>query len=111
MPKNDNLDASKYRWTEWMGADRTGAFDFLKHNQLPVAVKDITFDERTFEKTDRVRNGVHLDFYGTGSVNEYAAVLCEDGTILFCIVSGQAFSDSVSSADRIEMKYYKLAEL
>lgn len=109
MTETKLLDARKYRWEPW--ALDSSPFGFIKKTALPVAVHDVFFDTYTFSETDHMLNGVSLQFYGTGSVSEYAAVLCEDKTILFCIVSGSAFQGTFHSAERIRMQYYKLTQL
>lgn len=103
------LDARNYRWTPWSRC--AGPFDFLKKTTLPVAIEDVIFDEETFDKTEFMKNGVSLSFYGSGDIHDYAAVLCEDGTIFFCIIEGTRFTDTFHSADDITMKYYTLAKL
>ena len=102
------LDARDYKWESW---NRAGAFDFLKQEKLPVAVKDVRFDEDTLGQMDYGKNGMNFSFYDGGCVTEHAAVLCEDGSILFCVVSGRVFTDTFHSADDIAMQYYKLTEI
>lgn len=109
--KPNFLNACDYEWNDWNRPSKDGAFGFLKQEKLPVAVRDVFFDEDTFKETNYERNYVHLDYYGTGRVNEYAAVLCEDGSILFCIVYGKVFAGTFASSDGIEMRYYKLTKI
>ena len=109
--KAGKLNARDYKWTPWARTSRDGAFDFLKKEKLPVAVKDVFFDEDTFEEMEHGKNGMCLTYYSSGRVTEYAAVLCDDGDILFCIVSGHAFAGTFATADNINMQYYKLTAL
>lgn len=108
--KAGKLDARHYRWETWIRPS-SGAFDFLKNSKMPVAVKDVEFDPSTFELTDYGTNGIHFSFYGSGRITDHAAVLCDDDTILFCVVSGTQFQGTFASADDIEMEYYKLTKI
>lgn len=103
------LDATQWYWTPWNRSD--DVFGFLKTQSLPVAVKDVSFDPKTFKDTRYEKNGVHLSFYGSGSISDYAAVLCDDGTIFFCVTEGRQFNGTFASADDIRMVYYVLTPL
>jgi hypothetical protein len=106
------LDARNFKWTPFAVPGQSGYFDFLKPESPKMEAKgEVFFDHRSFQLMDFSRNGISLSYYGSGSVNEYAAMELTDGRILFCIVSGSKFTDTFHSADSISMQYWMLTPL
>lgn len=101
------FDPRQYKFTEWSLTKNDGPFAFMQPQPiLPRGVEEVAFDDFLLPKTDYEKNGVSFTFYGSGQVYEHAAMLLDDGNILFCIVNGTQFAGTFSSNDDIRMRYY-----
>lgn len=108
---SDKLSAADYKWEE-LNRDRRSVFDmFVNDPNRPNIVNRVVFDEDTFSEMDYFRNRESFTYYGSGRIHEYEAVLLDDGSILFCIVSGSRFAGTFSPSDPITMRYYKLTKV
>lgn len=108
------LDARHYRWRE-LTPDTGGVFDTFVATvdgpPKPRSVGEVFFNMDSFDRMDYRRNGVSLSFYGSGDVQEYAAIRLDNGHVLFCVVRGRCFTDTFHSAEQIAMRYYTLTPL
>lgn len=102
------LDARDYKWKAFDGRTPFAMLTLIANRP---SIGEVFFDEDTFDMMDYSYNGESFSFYGSGDINEYAAIELSDGTILFCVVSGMAFTDTFHSAEDIRMKYYFLTKL
>lgn len=105
--KVESLDATKFRFKEIHGSSNPfGILGILKDR---TAVGDAHFIN--LKNTEYEPNGVRFSYYGSGNVDESAALVLNYGTYLFCVVRGSAFRDTFSSSEKIEMRYYEVTSL
>lgn len=101
------LDPRNYYFRHYDLSHTDGPFAFMKQDSLfGRGVEEVQFDEEQLEQLDYDRNNISFSYYGFGRVDEHAAMLLDDGSILFCIVRGMRFAGTFQSSDNIRMEYY-----
>ena len=107
----NTLDPCDYYWKKFQITENL-AFGWLLKYDGPRAVEvDLKFKENKFEEMSYIKNGMSLSYYSNGTVEEYSAVLLDNGKILFCVVRGAAFMGTNHSHERISMEYYELTKI
>ena len=105
------LDPRDYRWTPHFTANDPFSAMVCRSDPLPVAVGAVFFDETLFDAMDWTTNGEQFSYYGTGRITQYSAVQLDNGSILFCMISGHSFGGTNSENDDIAMQYYMATPL
>jgi hypothetical protein len=106
---SQRLDARNYYWRTYEPAVNSVFAAFVQPaTDVPRAVGEVRFDEATLDQLDYDTHGIRWSYYGAGRIEEYAAVLLDNGHVLFCVVSGRSFGGTFSPDDRIAMQYYDL---